>query len=179
MVFQRSDESFALVKPKARIKFADMRHLISSQILRCFRADLFQKPGTPISQQKYIDLLWSSINKGSYPEFIPKIPEGCLSPFLVLPRTFADCKDQAEKIEKAMNGRVEFNEFSRTITVKTRERTIIFSEIDFSSWYTMLSINQPRWPYLLLRPMNLERLEKKLDEFSPEEILAIIFQCTA
>jgi hypothetical protein len=160
-------------------KFVEMHGFITRQMERCFQAELFQNPGTRVGKQTYLDLLWSFVNRGSYPELVPEIPTGCLSPILVLPRTFSLCKNQTLLIEKATEGRVSFNELNRTITVRTEGRTTIFPEVDFSSWYTMLSVNQPCWPYLLIRPMNLERLEGEFGEFSPEEILAIIFQCVA
>ncbi|MFA4833371.1 MAG: hypothetical protein WC619_00810 [Patescibacteria group bacterium] len=156
-----------------------MRGFITSQMEKCFRAGLFQNPGTRVEKQRYLDLLWSFVNRGSYPEFLPPTPADCLSPVLVLPRTFTGCQDQMELIERSTNGRVSFNELNRTITVGTEKRTIIFSNVDFSSWHTALSVDQLCWPYLLIRPVNLERLEEKFDEFLPEEVLAIIFQCTA
>jgi hypothetical protein len=127
----------------------------------------------------YIDSILRIIDKNSFPEFIPEVSVNCLLFALVLPRTFTGCKNQMEKIETATNGRVKFNEFAQTITARIDERTILFSKVDFSDWHRAISSEQPCLPYLLFGPISLERLEKNFSEFSPEEVLAIIFQCVA
>ncbi len=115
----------------------------------------------------------------STPEFLSKTPPGCLPFVLVLPRKFVNCKTQMELIKEAINGQVIFNDVKSTISIKTGEIDIIIQNVDFSTFRRMTSTSQPTQPYLLLKPLNLGILQEHIAEFSPEDILAIIFQCAA
>ncbi|MFA4941000.1 MAG: hypothetical protein WC582_00145 [Patescibacteria group bacterium] len=179
MNFRRSDGVSTLANSGEKTKFTDIKPLITSQIAQCFRAGLFQNPGTPTDKQTYTDSLWNLINKNSLPEFIPKVSADHLPFALVLPRTFLGCKLQMERIETTTNGRVQFNEFGQTIVVKIDEREIIFSKVDFSDWYRAIGSNQSCWPYLIFGPASLENLEENFSQYSAEEILAIIFHSVA
>ena len=164
------------VKSGSKIKFTEMENVLCAQISQYYKAKFFQNPGTSVDKNQYTESMLGWVRK-SAPEFLYKMSEDRLPFVLVLPRTFVSCKKQMELIEKARSDQVTFNEMAKKISIKTGEKIITIQDVDFSTFHNMASSSQPIKPYLIFRLPSLEELQKRLKEFSSEEILAIIFHC--